>query len=178
MYNSRTKSTLCPAPLPERPTKFPATQQLLQYQKIRRVLFPCACGRFILFSHYVSGDAVRTSLRVHPSLHCVQFISPTSAPHSIGGLVAPFHNPRSHSTSLSGCNPRTNQSTHKQPVKLHFIPQPLFHYTPNPPMPFSNAFPKVYFLPLHRVSPINRLKAEGKVITPYRCVIQASPTWE
>jgi len=28
--------------------------------------------------------------------NCVQFISPTSAPHSIGGLVAPFHNPRSH----------------------------------------------------------------------------------
>jgi hypothetical protein len=72
-------------------------------------------------------------------------ISPTSAPHSIGGLVAPFHNPRSHSISHSGCNPPTNQSTHKQPVKLHFISQRLFHYTPNPPMLFSNAFPMVYF---------------------------------
>jgi hypothetical protein len=41
------------------------------------------------------------------------------------------------------------------------------------PKPFSHAFPMVYFLFLHRVCPINRLEAERKVITPYRCVIQA-----
>ena len=97
---------------------------------------------------------------IHPSLHCVQFISPTSAPHSIGGLVAPFHNPRSHSISLSGCNPLTNKSTHKQPVKLHFIPQRLFHFTSNPPMPFSNAFPTVYFSYCGDLAPLKRLKAE------------------
>jgi hypothetical protein len=108
-----------------RPQDFPTTQQWLQWEKIGRVLFPCACGRFILFTHFVSVDAVRSSLRIHPSLHCVQFISPTSAPHSIGGSVAPFHNPRSHYISLPGCNPRTNKSTHKQPVKLHLIPQPI-----------------------------------------------------
>ena len=138
----------------------PPPFQRLQSEKICRVLFLCACGRFILFTHFVSGDAVRASLRVHPSLHYVHFISPTSAPLSIGGLVVPFHNPRSHSISLSGCNPRTNKSSHKQPVKLHFIPQRLFHFTPNPPMPFSNAFPMVYFSYCGELAPLKRLKAE------------------
>ncbi len=155
MYNSRTKSTLLPCYAARKPQEFPATQQLLQYQKIERVLFPCACGRFIHFSHCVSVDAVPTSLTVQPPLHYVCFILPTSAPHSIGGLVAPFHNPRSHSITLFGCNPLTNQSTHKQPVKLHFISQRLFHSTPNPPMLFSNAFPMVYFSYCGELAPLN-----------------------
>jgi|GEM_PF-4768445 len=91
MYNSLTKSTLCPATLPEKPQYFPTTHQWLKWKKIGRVLFPCACGRFILFTHSVSGDAVRASLRGHPSLHCVQFISPTSAPHCISAFFIPLH---------------------------------------------------------------------------------------
>ena len=113
-----------------------------------------------LLSFRFGGDSSYLTV-IHPSLHCVQFISPTSAPHIIGGLVAPFHNPRSHSITLSGSNPPTNQSSHKQPVKLHFIPQRLFHYTPNPPMLFSNAFPMVYFLLLRRVSPIKTPKGRA-----------------
>jgi len=78
----------------------------------------------ILSLRFGGGSSYLTA--IHPSFHCVQFISPTSAPHSIGGLVAPFHNPRSHSISLYGCNPRTNKSTHKQPAKLHFhFPMPV-----------------------------------------------------
>jgi hypothetical protein len=42
------------------------------------------------------------------------------------------------------------------------------------PKPFSNAFPMVCFSFLRRVCPINRLKAERKVITPYRCVVVRS----
>ena len=128
MYNSRTKSTPLPHSAARKTNNFPSSLSTVAVKKIERVLFPCACGRFIHFSHFVSGDAVRPSHRIHPSLHCVQFISPTSAPHSIGGLVAPFHNPRSHSISLFGCNPRTNQSTQTAskapfhsttPVSLH-----------------------------------------------------------
>ena len=72
----------------------------------------------------------------YDSLHFIplSFISPTSAPHSISGLVTPLHNPRCHSISFNGC-----LSTHvenlanfarfaafhpqKQPVELHSIPQ-------------------------------------------------------
>ena len=89
MYNSRTKSTLCPATLPERPTRFPSSLLAVAEQKTGRVLFPCACGRFILFTHYVSVDDVPTSLTVQPSLHYAQFISPTSAPHGISGFFFP-----------------------------------------------------------------------------------------
>ena len=39
------------------------------------------------------------------------------------------------------------------------------------PKPFSHPFPMVCFSFLRRVSPINRLKAERKVISPYRCVV-------
>jgi len=35
MYNSRTKSTLCPVMLPEEPQNFPTTHQLLQ--KIKNI---------------------------------------------------------------------------------------------------------------------------------------------
>jgi len=101
--------------------------------------------------HFVSS--LRSGYYVHfaklilfDSLHFIPlpYISPTSAPHGIGGLAILFHNPCSHSISLNGCNPHTKIHT-QQPVKLHFISQRLFHYTPNPPMPFSNAFPMVYF---------------------------------
>ena len=46
------------------------------------------------------------------------------------------------------------------------------------PKPFSNAFPMVCFSFLQRVCPINRLKAERKVITPYRCVVVRSAIYE
>ena len=46
------------------------------------------------------------------------------------------------------------------------------------PKPISHAFPMVCFSFLQRVCPINRLKAERKVITPNRCVVQVSPTRE
>ena len=42
------------------------------------------------------------------------------------------------------------------------------------PKPISHAFPMVCFSFLQRVCPINRLKAERKVITPYRCVVVRS----
>ena len=44
--------------------------------------------------------------------------------------------------------------------KVPFIPQHLFHYTPNPPMPFPNAFPMVYFSYCGVFAPLKRLKAE------------------
>jgi len=117
------------------------------------------CLRSVHFvSSLRSGYYVHFAKLIHfDSLHSIPlpYISPTSAPHSFGGLVVPFHNPRSHSISLSGCNPHTNKSTHKQPVKLHFIPQRLFHYTPNPPMPLSNAFPMDYFSYCGESTPIN-----------------------
>ena len=125
MYNSRTKSTPLPCSAARKPQEFPATQYLLQYQKIERVLFPCACGRFIHFSHCVSVDAVPTSLTVQPPLHYVCFISPTSAPHSIGGLVAPFHNPRSHSITLPGCNPHSKIHTQTASKAPFHSPTPV-----------------------------------------------------
>lgn len=73
------------------PTKFPSSLSAVAVGKTCHVLFACACGRFILFTHYVSVDDVPTSLTVQPSLHYAQFISPTSAPHSISGSVTPCH---------------------------------------------------------------------------------------
>ena len=94
-----------------------------------------------------------------------QLYSPTSAPRSIGGLVAPFHNPRSHFISLFGCNPHTNKSTHKQPVKLHFISQRLFHSAPNPPMPFPYAFPIVYFSYCVESTPKETKRLSGRAVS-------------
>ena len=55
---------------------------------------------------------------------------------------------------------------------------PHFHFASSIhsvfPKPFSHAFPMVCFSFLRRVCPINRLKAERKVITPYRCVVVRS----
>ena len=61
--------------------------------------------------------------------------------------------------------PRLRENTHFHFTSfIHSVfPQALF-----------NAFPMVCFSFLRRVSPINRLKAERKVITPYRCIVVRS----
>ena len=122
--------------------------------------FISMCLRSVHFLHsfrFGGGSSYLTA--IHPSLHCVQFISPTSAPHSIGGLVAPFHNPRSHSITLPGCNPHSKIHT-QTASKAPFHSPTLFHFTPNPPMPFSNPFPMVYFSYCGESTPIIAFQAE------------------
>ena len=81
--------TLLPRSAARRPQYFPTTHWLLQYQKVERVLFPCACSRFILFSHYVLGEAVRTS--PPSSLHSIAFSSFHPLEHRTASGNTHFH---------------------------------------------------------------------------------------
>jgi len=72
----------------------------LHYQKIERVLFPCACGRFIHFSHYVSGEVVRTS--PPSSLHSIAFSSFHPPQHRTANNGVAFREPKSISSFIAG----------------------------------------------------------------------------
>ena len=54
MYNSRTKSTRKPAPLPERPQKFPTTRQLCRKKKTGSKWFACTSLPVCPFRHFHS----------------------------------------------------------------------------------------------------------------------------
>ena len=54
------------------------------------------------------------------------------------------------------------------------IPQASFNHFP--PKPFPTHFQRYVFIFCGEFTTIKRLKAERKVITPYRCVVKASPT--
>jgi len=110
------------------------------------------------------------------SLRSVHFSHLSTARHKWHPHSTPQINP-SHSFALPSCNPCTNKSTHKQPVKLHFIPQPHCSVTLSRHLClFTTHFQWSIFSHCDEFTPINRLKADRKVITPNRCVFQASPT--
>ena len=131
----------------------------------------------LLSLRFGGGSSCLTA--IHPSLHCVQFISPTSAPHDISGFLIPppksthtFHFAlrmllSSHVDTLHfmpGINNQPNKASSKASFHIH----PLCRSTQSPPMPFPCAFPMVYFSYCGVLAPIKRLKAERLVITPNR----------
>jgi len=63
---------------------------------------------------------------------------------------------------------------HRTASVVSFLSIPQAPFIQSLPKLFSHAFPVVCFSFLRRVSPINRLKAERKVITPYRWVVVRS----
>ncbi len=101
MYNSRTKSTLCPATLPEEPQDFPTTQQLCSEKKKCRVLFPCAYGRFIHFSHYVQGTVFVPQTDSFHFIRSFHFTHLSTPQHKWFRLSMPQINP-CHSIMLYG----------------------------------------------------------------------------
>lgn len=152
MYNSRTRSTLCPLRCPKSLNISPPPISCAENKKhVVICLSMCLQYMISIFAPFRSKSCVRSS-RQPMILHCTSFQSYTSAPHGFGILALDY--------------------LLVQVVLFPFRGQGLF------PKPFSRAFPMVCFSFLQRVCPINRLKAERKVITPNRCVIQASPTRE
>lgn len=139
----------------------PPPFQRLQSVKICRVLFACACGRFILFTHYVSGDAVRASQRVHPSLHCAQFISPTSAPHGISGFFIPLHK-STQSFHFAYRLYSSHKYFHTQSASKAPFHSPTHCFVPfsRHPCPFPTHFQWYIFSHCDESTPLNAFQAE------------------
>jgi len=121
----------CPAPLPEEPQDFPTTHKWLQWERIGRFLFPCACDKFILFLITFRWTAFVPHCRP-PFTPFVQFISPTSAtsrhkwlPHFTSQVnpLIPFRCADALSSMLILCISCRGSTIHplKHPAKLHSI---------------------------------------------------------
>ena len=66
----------------------PPFQRLQSVKKMSCFIFVCLRSVHSLLSLRFGGRSSYLT-HVHPSLHCAQFISPTSAPHSIIGFLIP-----------------------------------------------------------------------------------------
>lgn len=137
-----------------------------------RSSFISMCLRSVHSLHSLRFGGQRSFLTaIHPSLHCVQFISPTSALHGISGFLIPRLKSNPHSIPLHGCfypltlktlhtlqvlQPSTHKSTQGSSITYQPI-EPLHSITTYATFQrISNGI----FFPQRRVYPINRLKAE------------------
>lgn len=68
----------------------PPFQRLQSVKKMSCFIFVCLRSVHSLLSFRFGGRSSYLT-HVHPSLHCAQFISPTSAPHGISGFFIPLH---------------------------------------------------------------------------------------
>ena len=141
MYNSRTKSTLLPATLPEDLKISPPPSSCAENKKTYSYLFVHVLAVYDFHFRSIPSQELRSFLT----------LTPDTALH--------FHS--NHTLQ----HPAASGNTH-----FHFAS--FIHSVF--PKPISHASPMVCFSFLQRVCPINRLKAERKVITPYRCVVERS----
>ena len=75
----------------QKPTKFPSSLSAVAVEKnMSCFIYMCLRSVHSLLSLRFGGRSSYLT-HVHPSLHCAQFISPTSAPHGISGFFIPLH---------------------------------------------------------------------------------------
>ena len=105
----------------------PPFQRLQSVKKMSCFIFVCLRSVHSLLSFRFGGRSSYLT-HVHPSLHCAQFISPTSAPHGISGFFIPLHK-STQSFHFAYRLKSTQKYIHAQSAsKLHFIPQHIVSF--------------------------------------------------
>ena len=121
-------------------TTHPATLSMVQKKnKAWVLLWQCACGRFILYTHsfrYFPFHSI-------PLRYFVSFISPTSAPHSKSNPFFTFHKAYSQAFRVMAYRyARHNAYTHR------YCTSPC--NPPNAFVPFHSVIAFAFFHPHHR----------------------------